>query len=49
MYVQLPDIVECALKLIIKHAFGAYERKSVTTVTEPGGSLKVTKNNSKMT
>ena len=40
MHVQFPDIVECALKFIIKHAFGAYERKSVTTATGPGSSLK---------
>ena len=29
MHVQFPNIVECALKLIIEtyHAFGAYEKK----------------------
>ena len=40
MHVQFPDIVECALKFIIKDTFCAYERKSVTTATGPGGSLK---------
>ena len=49
MHVQFPDIVECALKFIIKHDFGAYERKSDTTVTGLGDSLKGKKNHSKIT
>ena len=49
MHVQFPDIVECALKFIIKDTFGAYERKNMTTATGPGGSLKGTKNHSKFT
>ena len=40
MQFQFPDIVECALKFIVKITFGAYERKSVTTATGPGSSLK---------
>ena len=49
MQVQFPDIVECTLKFMIKYTFGATERKSVTTATGPGGSLKGKKNHSKFT
>ena len=49
MHVQFPDIVECALKFIIKDTFGAYERKSVTIATGPGGNLKGKKNHNKFT
>ena len=48
MHVQFPDNAECPLKFILKDTFRAYERKSVTTATGLGVSLKGKKTYSKL-